>query len=516
MHTGLQLITGTETRQQAYVGISRGTHANIALVFTSPPASADPRPGPRSAPELARAKLVAADRAGDIPERAADARDEALSALAGVLGRDGAQMSALETREQSYSAADHLAALHAQWQAATSAAGTECWSPLMTRTLPEAYRGELSHQSKWLWRTLRAAELSGLDPDEVLTTAITERDLTGTRDVAAVIDARIRHRTAGLIPLPQPPWTQRIPEQARPSHRQYLTGLADAMDDRTRRIVEHTAQHQPGWAIRALGPVPADPHDREAWQYNAAVIGAYRELSGYSHPADPVGPEPVRGDPDLRAAWHDAFGRLGPVDGADVRGLPDGTLHLLRDQYQAATRWAPRYVTDALRHVRLGVGDADLQAIRRDALARAAADHGQRDSAQTNQRLAASYRAMASSYRSREMILAATDKDRREWEAITISHDDSPSPPTPNYAADALDTPSSRSAPPNPRPSPQPISPGWTSPPASRPNATAPGSPTSLRSTRPSPRPSSPLWQNPRHHHRPAWVRIARPSPVVA
>ena len=191
------------------------------------------------------------------------------------------------------------------------------------------------------------------------------------------------------------------------------------MDDRTRRIVEHTAQHQPGWAIRALGPVPADPHDREAWQYNAAVIGAYRELSGYSHPADPVGPEPVRGDPDLRAAWHDAFGRLGPVDGADVRGLPDGTLHLLRDQYQAATRWAPRYVTDALRHVRLGVGDADLQAIRRDALARAAADHGQRDSAQTNQRLAASYRAMASSYRSREMILAATDKDRREWEAIT-------------------------------------------------------------------------------------------------
>jgi hypothetical protein len=65
------------------------------------------------------------------------------------------------------------------------------------------------------------------------------------------------------------------------------------MDARTDRIGEHAAGHPPGWATAALGPVPAHPLDRPAWQQRAAAIGAWRELSGYSDPADPIGPEPV-------------------------------------------------------------------------------------------------------------------------------------------------------------------------------------------------------------------------------
>jgi hypothetical protein len=191
------------------------------------------------------------------------------------------------------------------------------------------------------------------------------------------------------------------------------------MDARKERIGEHAVEHEPEWAIRALGPVPDEPLSRLAWQHKAASIGAYRELSGLDHPTEAIGPEPVSDDPDRRAAWYEAFAYLAPADGADVRSLPDGTLHLMRESYRTETAWAPRYVTNALRQVRIGADDAELQAIRRDALARANRQRGQEDAAAANEALAASYRAMADAYRSRQMIFEATERDRREWEAIT-------------------------------------------------------------------------------------------------
>jgi hypothetical protein len=67
----------------------------------------------------------------------------------------------------------------------------------------------------------------------------------------------------------------------------------------------------------------------------------------------------------------------------------------------------------------MGAENAELQAIRRDALARASAERGQQAASAANEELAASYRAMADAYRSREMIFTATAEDRREWEATT-------------------------------------------------------------------------------------------------
>ena len=66
VHTGLAVITGTEDRQHAYVALTRGTDVNTAYVFTLSPKRADPVPGPRPAPELARY-----DRRTTAPERPA-------------------------------------------------------------------------------------------------------------------------------------------------------------------------------------------------------------------------------------------------------------------------------------------------------------------------------------------------------------------------------------------------------------------------------------------------------------
>jgi hypothetical protein len=190
------------------------------------------------------------------------------------------------------------------------------------------------------------------------------------------------------------------------------------MDARKDRIGEYAAEHPPAWAIAALGPVPEDPLDRLDWQGQAASIGAYRELSGYSHPIDLIGPEPV-GAPDLRAAWHEALAALGPTDGPDVRGMPDGRLLHLRDTYPIETAWAPQYVGDELRQVRAAAREARLSGLRASAEAAAATKRGDHDTAARQQELAASYHALHDAYRQRETIFAATMADRTDWDAAT-------------------------------------------------------------------------------------------------
>jgi hypothetical protein len=83
--------------------------------------------------------------------------------------------------------------------------------------LPPGHRQPLSHQARWLYRTLHAAELAGLDPAEVIRAAITSRDLAGVRDIAAVLDARIRLRINPLLPQLQDPWIRRVPELPTPT-----------------------------------------------------------------------------------------------------------------------------------------------------------------------------------------------------------------------------------------------------------------------------------------------------------
>ena len=185
------------------------------------------------------------------------------------------------------------------------------------------------------------------------------------------------------------------------------------------RIGEHAADHQPPWATAALGPVPAHPLDRLGWQERGASIGAWRELSGYDHPADPIGPEPVAAAPDARAAWHEALAALGPLDGPDARGLPDGRLLHLRDTCPVETAWAPQYVGDELRQVRAAAWDARLAALRAAAEARAAGQRGDRSHAAAGHKLAAGYQALERAYRQRETVFAQTMADRADWDTAT-------------------------------------------------------------------------------------------------
>src|SRR6478672_1276695 len=191
------------------------------------------------------------------------------------------------------------------------------------------------------------------------------------------------------------------------------------MDARKDRIGEHVAEHGMPWAVAALGPVPAHPLDRLDWQKKAASIGAFRELSGYDHPADPIGPEPSAAAPDVRAAWYEALAALGPADGSDVRGMPDGRLLHMRDTYPVETAWAPQYVGDELRQVRAAAWDARLAGLRAAAEARAAGQRGDHGRAAAQRKLAAGYQALERAYRQRETVFAQTMADRADWDKAT-------------------------------------------------------------------------------------------------
>jgi len=425
VHTGIALVTGSEDRQWLYPAMTRGTDANLAYVFTIPPRAADPEPGTRPAPELDRYERIRRERAGSppapLPGPQQDLTDERepIAVLADVLSRDGAEQSAFAIRQRNLVNADHLATLHAIWAAETGNARYGRYRDLVAAALPPGHRQPLSHQARWLYRTLHAAELAGLDPAEVIRTAIISRDLAGSRDIAAVLDARIRPRINPLLPQPQGTWTRRIPDLPDPGRHAYLAQIAVMMDDRTRRLGQHTARTAPAWAITALGPVPAAPAARRDWEHHAAAIAAYRETYSYDHPGDPIGPEPSHQAPGQRAAWHAAFAALNPADGPGVRALPDGRLWLLRDTYAAETAWAPRHTGKELRLARLAAFDAVLGAIRADAEADAARKAGDHDRAARHDHLAASYRSLRDFYQHRQQTFAQAMADRQEWEQAT-------------------------------------------------------------------------------------------------
>jgi hypothetical protein len=422
----ITLVTGSETAEWLYSAMTRGSETNIACVFARPGEDrAERSPGTRTAPELARADLLAAERtARPEPARAdepgPDDRD-ALAVLTDITRRHDAELSATAMRHRNLAHADHLAALHAIWQGETTHLSVARYRQAVRDALPARVAADPldSAQATWLWRTLRAAEAAGLDVGEVARRAIEDRPLTGARDLAAVIDARIRKQNPAMIPAAWRPWSAQVPDVADPDQARYLTELAAAMDARKDRIGEHAAQTQPAWAVAAAGPVPADPVDRLEWERRISHVGAYRELYGWDHPTEPVGPEPAGDTPEKRVAWHAAYGAMTRTEGIDLRDRPDGTLLKMRESYRAETEWAPPHVAGELRAIRTMLTTMAAGAARAETEAAAARAVGNHDLAAQHERLGASYRATEPVYRQIEAMDAEIMGHRAAWARLT-------------------------------------------------------------------------------------------------
>jgi hypothetical protein len=421
----ITLATGGETRQWLYSAMTRATMLNIVCAFTIPVKLSDPKPGTRPAPELARQEGVSAERSGlPVPEAAKQGEPRArerLAVLADVLARDGAEMSALEIQRRNLANADHLARLDAMWRDIVGRIEKDRYRHVFRELLPSSAAADLeaSYRAPWLWRTLRAAEVAGLDARDVAAEAVCDRPLDGARDIAAVIDARIRQATGALPPESWRPWADRVPEVGDPQTQAFLHDLAAAMDDRRQRIGEHTAEAVPDWAISALGPVPPNPVDRLEWEHRAGHIGAYRELYGWDHHAEPCGPEPSGDSPEKRASWQAAYAAMTRTESLDLRGEPDGRLWHMRASYQAETAWAPPYVAEELRAIRTAIIDTAATVTRAGAESLAARARGDDEVASRHEAISASAVALGNFYRLREEIDAGLMEDYRAWSRVT-------------------------------------------------------------------------------------------------
>jgi hypothetical protein len=371
--SAIALFSGEEDRQGAYVALSRGRENNEAYVIAGW-RIADPMPGPRPAPELARAERLDREHAGLGDAQQARLTREGVTAeqvLAQCLGRDGQQLSATDTRAAEWSDADRLDVLGVQWQHVTRDAAEHRYRAAVRAALTEKEARQVMADpaATWLWRTLREAEVAGLDGAAAVRRAVASGPFTDAGSVARVLDWRIRQLTEGMSALATGSWTSQVPQTGDPDTDRYAAELAEAMTDRQRRLGEHTAGHPPAWA-HALGPVPEHPLDRAAWEHKAGQVAAYREMWGWTHPAEPIGPRPGPHSPEARGSWQAAAEALGRQPG-DLSGHSDGQLWAWRSAFAREMAWAPPYQGEELAMVRGEIRRAQVDAdrARRDAQA---------------------------------------------------------------------------------------------------------------------------------------------------
>jgi hypothetical protein len=375
--SGIAVFTGEEDRQATYMAMSRGRDNNEAYVIAGW-RIADPRPGPAPAAELGRQERLDGERAGLGASRDGQqvgSRESkevtAEQILAQCLDRDGQQLSATDTRAAEWSDADRLDVLGVQWQHVTRDAAQHRYEAALRAALSEEETGQVlaDPAAAWLWRTLREAEAAGLDGAGMLGRAAASGPLADAESVVKVLDWRIRQHTDGMPALAVRPWASQVPQTGDPDTDRYASELAAAMDDRQRRLGEHAAEHQTAWA-RALGPVPEHPLDRAEWEHRAGQVAAYREMWGYTHPAEPIGPRPGQHSPEARASWQAAAEALGRQPG-DLTAHSDGQLWAWRSAFAREMAWAPPYKGDELALVRGEIRRAQIDAdrARRDAQA---------------------------------------------------------------------------------------------------------------------------------------------------
>jgi len=251
---GLAFITGSESLEWLYVALTRGRTCNTAITVTRDgmrdnagqkvaiqPREAEPQPGTRPDPELARHERIQRERAGlPLPPEPAgqvEHEREPIAVLADCMDREEREESASEYQRRELANADHLGLVYARWADLAGQADRERYRGLVMDALRQEYRQEdLGPQATWLYRTLRAAEMAGLDAGELVHAAANARPLTGARNVASVLDARMRRIVNPLVPLPQKPWTDRPREFSDPEVGECEARLRQTLNARAERL----------------------------------------------------------------------------------------------------------------------------------------------------------------------------------------------------------------------------------------------------------------------------------------
>jgi conjugative relaxase-like TrwC/TraI family protein len=361
------VVVGAGTSPEAvYVGLSRGREGNHAHVITHPTDDQQPTGAGQQVRRVDPLGVLAGVVRADTG--AASAADVGGGASATEQAEaDQTRRKSMQTPVERFAAEAELV-----YTARTAAALDRLAADgVLTAEQRSAFAAEATDTAS-LARRLRAAELAGHDPDQVLADAVAERDFIGARSLPQTVHGRIAKNLTGQLAPAAESYADMVPAVNRPDWHARLAGLAEQADARRRQLGTQTAEQPPEWALTAFGPPPDEPVARLDWEHRAGVVASWRELAGHTDQDDPLGPAVQPGQPEHYAAWRAAWTALGrPDPDREDAELSTGQLRVRVRAWQREKNWEPAYVGESLTATNL-----TAQARRRDAhltAARAAA-----------------------------------------------------------------------------------------------------------------------------------------------
>ncbi len=250
------VLTGTETREVLYVGLTRGRTANHVYAVVAGDGDADRQTQP------------------DVL-----APPTAVELLTRVLAREGAERSATTTRRQLAGPARQLADAVARYTDAVQVAAQQHLGPdhlIALEVTAEQVLPGLTEAPAWpaLRDRLTLLATEGNDPAVALRQAVAQGELQDARDLAAVLNWRVTTTSpppptrAGVEPDRLLPWLPTLPPQLADDATwgPYLSASYAHANDLAAQIAEEAAQRGSG--------------DAPAWASPLLIARAHPELIG--------------------------------------------------------------------------------------------------------------------------------------------------------------------------------------------------------------------------------------------
>lgn len=289
------VVTGSTTRENLYVAMTRGQHSNIAYVALDQPdeSHAPPRPGDATA----------------------------ASVLYGVLHHSGRELSAHETMRAEQEQRGCIAQLAGEYDTIATSAVHERWAERARHvlsaqghlTMPEVDDVVTGRSFGALVAELRRAEAHGYDADELLPRVVAGQSLLGADDVGAVLAARVARAARKVRGADEPALIAGLVPEVRgdvPAEvREALDARRDLITARAAALADGAVRTRAPW-VRRIGDAPTGAAERERWMRRIATVAAYRDRYGITG-RNPLGAEGFdlaqRRDADLaRAALSEA------------------------------------------------------------------------------------------------------------------------------------------------------------------------------------------------------------------
>ncbi|WP_341358098.1 MobF family relaxase [Georgenia sp. M64] len=268
------VVSSSTTRENLYVSMTRGRHANAAYVALDQPAPLHATP--------------------------AETDTTARTVLFGVLNHSGLELSAHQTITAEQERWTGLAQLAAEYETIAATAQQGRWTRLVTDTLTgagglttaKAAQVTESEAFAVLMAELRRAEAHRHDVDALLPRLAAQRTLLDADDIAAVLTARLARATARPTPGTTPDLiTGLIPAASGPLAPDAALALAERrhlIETRAHTLAETAIRDRAPWVSR-VGERPTGAGSYERWLNQLAVVAAYRDRYTITSRA-PLGP----------------------------------------------------------------------------------------------------------------------------------------------------------------------------------------------------------------------------------